>query len=150
MIFEVSAEAKRSGYKLASAQRFDGEIQHVRPAVIIFCPGRAGPTGPTCADNAGGSSRTSLYSSCILTESRIRALKIMRDWSATQWTFQMNHGRSHIFSSSLSPKSVPLNKAAVRLTLVRSKGASGGKPPKSIPFIAVAVVAIVGWCGGRS
>lgn len=50
----------------------------VLPAVIAFrCSlGRDGPTGPCCADSGAGSSLTSLNSSFILTDNRMRALKI--------------------------------------------------------------------------
>ena len=51
--------------------------KHSRPAVIIFlCSlGLAGPTCPCWASRGPGSSFASLYSSLILTDRRMRALK---------------------------------------------------------------------------
>lgn len=68
-----------------------------RPAVIIFlCSfGRAGPTGPCCDRRGAGSCFTSLYSSFIFTDNRIRALH-----------YAMRRGRSGCFQ--LRTSSPPL------------------------------------------
>ena len=100
-------------------------MRYVRPAVIIFlCSlGLAGPTWPCWASNGAGNSFTSLYSSLILTDRRIRVLMTSKDEPGSR----CSAAETHLFSSSFMLSSgYEANTSHVRFPDVFNSGFNGG------------------------